>query len=232
MGAKRGLLIGVGTLGSLGAVLAITPPQFGSSASGGLSGGAAAPAGNTSASTTTAAPAAAAPAATQAAASTPAPAATTATKKSAKKTTTKSTTKSSSASSSANTSANTTASTPAPAAAATTAAPAPAAASGASGTYSGAVYQAIEPNGRVWGNVQVTVTLSNGVITAISGVQNPSSRGSYAFSQMDPYVQAHKISISTIKSTSADSLPYVSQATYSSIAYWESLQSALKKAGI
>ena len=228
MGAKRGLLIGVGTLGSLGAVLAITPPQFGSSASGGLSGGAAAPAGNTSASTTTAAPAAAAPAATQAAASTPAPAATTATKKSAKKTTTKSTTKSSSASSSANTSA----STPAPAAAATTAAPAPAAASGASGTYSGAVYQAIEPNGRVWGNVQVTVTLSNGVITAISGVQNPSSRGSYAFSQMDPYVQAHKISISTIKSTSADSLPYVSQATYSSIAYWESLQSALKKAGV
>jgi len=228
MGAKRGLLIGVGTLGSLGAVLAITPPQFGSSASGGLSGGAAAPAGNTSASTTTAAPAAAAPAATQAATSTPAPAATTATKKSAKKTTTKSTTKSSSASSSANTSA----STPAPAAAATTAAPAPAAASGASGTYSGAVYQAIEPNGRVWGNVQVTVTLSNGVITAISGVQNPSSRGSYAFSQMDPYVQAHKISISTIKSTSADSLPYVSQATYSSIAYWESLQSALKKAGV
>ena len=228
MGAKRGLLIGVGTLGSLGAVLAITPPQFGSSASGGLSGGAAAPAGNTSASTTTAAPAAAAPAATQAAASTPAPAATTATKKSAKKTTTKSTTKSSSASSSA----NATASTPAPAAAATTAAPAPAAASGASGTYSGAVYQAIEPNGRVWGNVQVIVTLSNGVITAISGVQNPSSRGSYAFSQMDPYVQAHKISISTIKSTSADSLPYVSQATYSSIAYWESLQSALKKAGI
>ncbi len=228
MGAKRGLLIGVGTLGSLGAVLAITPPQFGSSASGGLSGGAAAPAGNTSASTTTAAPAAAAPAATQAAASTPAPAATTATKKSAKKTTTKSTTKSSSASSSA----NATASTPAPAAAATTAAPAPAAASGASGTYSGAVYQAIEPNGRVWGNVQVTVTLSNGVITAISGVQNPSSRGSYAFSQMDPYVQAHKISISTIKSTSADSLPYVSQATYSSIAYWESLQSALKKAGV
>jgi len=228
MGAKRGLLIGVGTLGSLGAVLAITPPQFGSSASGGLSGGAAAPAGNTSASTTTAAPAAAAPAATQAAASTPAPAATTATKKSAKKTTTKSTTKSSSASSSA----NATASTPAPAAAATTAAPAPAAASGASGTYSGAVYQAIEPNGRVWGNVQVTVTLSNGVITAISGVQNPSSRGSYAFSQIDPYVQAHKVSISTITSTSADSLPYVSQATYSSIAYWESLQSALKKAGV
>jgi uncharacterized protein with FMN-binding domain len=43
---KRGLLIGVGTLGGLGAVFAITPPQFGSGIGGGgaratLSGGAA-----------------------------------------------------------------------------------------------------------------------------------------------------------------------------------------------
>ena len=226
MGAKRGLLIGVGTLGSLGAVLAITPPQFGSSASRGLSG--AATTGTSGAAATTTTPAAAAPAATQAAPTTPAPAATATTKKkSTKKTTTKTST--------ATTSGNATATTPAPAA--TTAAPAPtatkaAASSGASGTYTGGVYQAVEPNGRVWGNVQVTVTLSNGVISAISGVQSPSSRGGYAFSQMDPYVQAHKISISTITSTSAESLPYVSQATYSSMAYWESLQSALKKAGL
>ena len=34
---KRGLLIGVGTLGGLGAVFAITPPQFGTSESTGLS---------------------------------------------------------------------------------------------------------------------------------------------------------------------------------------------------
>jgi uncharacterized protein with FMN-binding domain len=33
---KRGLLIGVGTLGGLGAVFAITPPQFGTSGSSGL----------------------------------------------------------------------------------------------------------------------------------------------------------------------------------------------------
>ena len=33
---KRGLLIGVGTLGGLGAVFAITPPQFGTSGSTGL----------------------------------------------------------------------------------------------------------------------------------------------------------------------------------------------------
>ena len=209
--------------------MAITPPQFGSSASGGLSGAATTGTSGAAAATTTT-PAAAAPAATQAAANTPAPAATTATKKkSTKKTTTKTST--------ATTSGNAIASTPA--AAATTAAPAPAAtkaaapaSSGASGTYTGGVYQAVEPNGRVWGNVQVTVTLSNGAISAISGVQSPSSRGGYAFSQMDPYVQAHKISISTITSTSAESLPYVSQATYSSMAYWESLQSALKKAGL
>lgn len=34
---KRGLLIGVGTLGGLGAVFAITPPQFGTSGPSGLS---------------------------------------------------------------------------------------------------------------------------------------------------------------------------------------------------
>ena len=33
---KRGLLIGVGTVGALGAVFAITPPQFGSSSNSGL----------------------------------------------------------------------------------------------------------------------------------------------------------------------------------------------------
>ena len=33
---KRGLLIGVGTLGGLGAVFAITPPQFGTSGPSGL----------------------------------------------------------------------------------------------------------------------------------------------------------------------------------------------------
>jgi uncharacterized protein with FMN-binding domain len=149
-----------------------------------------------------------------------------------KKATKKSTTKSSTATTSANATATTPTPTPATPTPAATKTAAPATTSGASGTYTGAVYQAVEPNGRVWGNVQVTVTLSNGVISAINGVQNPSSRGSYAFSQMDPYVQAHKISLSTIKNTSADSLPYVSQATYSSIAYWESLQSALKKAGL
>ena len=75
---KRGLLIGVGTLGGLGAVFAITPPQFGTGISGGgaratLSGG-------------TATQAAPAPAPVQTQAAAPTPASTTSKKKSTKKT--------------------------------------------------------------------------------------------------------------------------------------------------
>ena len=46
---KRGLLIGVGTLGGLGAVFAITPPQFGASTGAGGIGGALSNSGTTSA---------------------------------------------------------------------------------------------------------------------------------------------------------------------------------------
>jgi uncharacterized protein with FMN-binding domain len=69
MGAKRVVLIAGGTIGGLGAVLSITPPQFGSAAGGGQLLGH-----NLGGATTTAAPAA--PAQSQAPA--PAPAATTA----------------------------------------------------------------------------------------------------------------------------------------------------------
>lgn len=61
---KRGLLIGVGTLGGLGAVFAITPPQFGTSGSTGLSalpGRATAPSAAPSSAAPSAAPSAAAP---------------------------------------------------------------------------------------------------------------------------------------------------------------------------
>jgi len=69
MGAKRVLLIAGGTVGGLGAVLSITPPQFGSATAGTLSGK---PLGGGTTTTAPAAPAPA-PAQTQAApASTPA----------------------------------------------------------------------------------------------------------------------------------------------------------------
>ena len=49
MDMKRGLLIGVGTLGGLGAVFAITPPQFGASTGAGGIGGALSNSGTSSA---------------------------------------------------------------------------------------------------------------------------------------------------------------------------------------
>ena len=211
---KRGLLIGAGTLGSLGAVMAITPPTFGTSNSAGAALGAP----TTGASSTTAStptPAASTP--------TPTPSATKAAASATKKATPKASKKATPTPSAT----KTTPATPTPTPTKTSAP----ASSGASGTFTGATYQANE-YGRIWGNVSVTVTLKNGVISSSVGSQNPSSRGYFAFNQIDPYVSGQKITIATIKSTAATALPYVSGATYSSIAYWESLKSALSKAGI
>ena len=225
---KRGLLIGAGTLGSLGAVLAITPPTFGTSNSAGAALGAPTTGASNTGATT---PAASTPTPTPSASTpTPTPSATKAAASATKKATTKATTKASKKATAAPaaTKSATPTPTPTPTPTKTTA---PASTSGASGTFTGATYQANE-YGRIWGNVSVTVTLKNGVISSSVGSQNPSSRGYFAFNQIDPYVSGQKITIATIKSTAATALPYVSGATYSSIAYWESLKSALSKAGI
>ena len=193
---KRALLIFTGTVGALGGVFAITPPQFGSNASG-ISG--------------------------SDAAATPAPVASTPTKQSTP-------TPSPKASSKATTPAPTksaTATTPAPAAAA----PEPTKAATTNATVTGKTYAANE-GGRNWGNVTVRVTFTDGQITAISGSQSPTSRGQWAFDQLDPYVTAQKITVAQIKSKSANALPYVSGVSYSSMAYWESLKSAISKAGL
>ena len=199
---KRGLLIGVGTLGSLGAVFAITPPQFGSTASTGSALG-----GATASSTPTPSPTktATAPAPTKTATA-PAPTKT--------------------ATAPAPTKSSTPKATPTPSATQTQAPT-----TGVSGTFTGATFPADE-RGRVWGDVHVTVTLKNDKIVSINGSQSPASRGYLAFNQIDPYVVSQKITIATIKSTAATSLPYVSGASYSSMAYWQSLKSALQQAGI
>ena len=224
---KRGVLIGVGTLGSLGAVLAITPPQFGTntSASGGLSGG--------SSTGTTPAP----PATTTAPTPTPTPAATKSTAPAATKSASpKATPKATATKKATPTPTKSAAPAPTPTKTATpTPTPTPtqtqAQSTGASGTFTGATFPADE-YGRNWGNVHVTVTFKNGVISSINGSQNPSSRGYMAFNAIDPYVAGQKITIATIKSKSASSLPYVGGATYSSMAYWESLKSAISQAGL
>jgi uncharacterized protein with FMN-binding domain len=180
MGAKRVLLIAGGTVGGLGAVLSITPPQFGSSTATALSKSNPAPA--------------PAPAQTQAAApaSTPAPAAT-------KKSTTKATA--------------------APAPAATTAAPAPAK---PSGTFVGATQQTS------FGPVQVQITLSNGKITAAKALQFPNNdfRSQQISQQAIPYLVQE-----TLAANSAN-IQGVGGASYTSQGWYDSLVSALAKAGL
>jgi hypothetical protein len=53
-----------------------------------------------------------------------------------------------------------------------------------------------------------------------------------AFDRLDPYVEAQKITIATVKSKGANALPYVSGASYTCIAYWDSLKTAIEKAGL
>ena len=192
MGAKRVMLIAGGTIGGLGAVLSITPPQFGTTSSSGLGGTLLGGGSTTStASTTGTTPA---PTATQAA-STPAPAAT-ATKKA-------------------------TATTPAPAP--TTAAPAPAPAKAKpSGTFTGSTSQTR------FGPVQVQITLVNGKITAANALQYPNNdfRSQQISQQAIPYLVQE-----TLAANSAD-IQGVGGASYTSQGWYDSLVSALAKAGM
>ena len=210
---KRGLLIGVGTLGGLGAVFAITPPQFGTGISGGgaratLSGGTA----------TQAAPAPA-PVRTQAAA--PTPASTTSKKKSTKKTP-----KSSTTSSAAPVPAQTQA-----------AAPAPVTKSAANGTFAGGTAQTR------WGPVQVQINVKDGIITSVDPLQYPMSNGTdqYINKQAIPLLNGEVKNMS-LATAMAEATKYlngdpnatvgVGGASYTSSGYMVSLQSAIKKAGL
>jgi uncharacterized protein with FMN-binding domain len=133
--------------------------------------------------------------------------------------------------------------TPAPSKAGATAAPSPSAVAPmptqtptkapttGSVTVTGDSFAASE-RGRNWGNVKVKVTFKDGAITAITGMQSPISRGQWAFDQLDPYVSSQKITIEQIKSKDSSALPYVSGVSYTAIAYWDSLKSAINKAGL
>ena len=200
MGAKRFLLIAGGTVGGLGAVLSITPPQFGSASTGTL-GGKSLGGGTSTATAPAPAQTQAAPAPTDtAAAATPAPAAT---KKSTKKST-KSTT------------AGTT-----PAAPATTAPAAPAKAK-PSGTFTGSTQQTR------FGPVQVEITISNGKITAARALQYPNNdfRSQSISQQAIPYLVQE-----TLAAQSAN-IQGVGGASYTSQGWYDSLVSALAKAGM
>jgi len=183
---KRGLLIGVGTVGALGAVFAITPPQFGSSSNSGL----AALPGNAPST-----PAAATPNA-------PAP-------------------------SSASSAPSKTAKAPSKAAAAPTkaaAAPTKAAAvpAGITGTFDGDTSQTR------WGPVQVRIVVKDGKIVDASALQSPNGdrRSTDISRQSIPFLVQETLA------AQSDQISGVGGASYTSVGWFNSLQSALKKAGL
>ena len=193
---RKGLLISVGTLGGLGAVLAITPPQFTNTK---LIGG------NTPApqpATPTPLPATPTPTQTQVAA-TPSP--TKAAPKKSKKATTP-----------ANTPATTQSKTPVPVATQSTTS------SGVSGTFTGGTFQ------NRFGPVQVQITVENGKITSAKALQYPNGdfRSASISQQAIPYLVQE-----TLQAQSAN-IQGVGGASYTSYGWYQSLQSALAKAGM
>jgi hypothetical protein len=224
---KRAFLIAGGTVGGLGAVLAITPPQLTSTTSAGsLSGSLGGTSGGTSGGNvaTAAATQAATQPAAQPTATKPAPKSK-ATKKAAAGAT------ASAAASASVTAAQTQAAAPAPTPTKTTAAPA--ATGGYSGTVTGASYQA-----RNYGTLSATVTFKDGKIASVNASQSPSSWSQNSLSALIPYVSSGKITVEQIKQYAAEQLPCAisnscqSQASFSATAFWSSVKSAISKAGL
>jgi uncharacterized protein with FMN-binding domain len=190
---KRALLIAGGTVGSLGAVFAITPPTFTSTESSlAIGGNQAAPA---------------SPAPTESATPAPTESVTTgATKK---------------PSASSTKSANATTAPAATQSAEPTATQSAAVTSGKaqSGTFIG------EPNTMRYGTVQVKITISGGKIVDAVAIQAPGGRDQ-RYTDMAVPVMRQKVLAAQSSNVTA-----VSGASYTSYAYWVSLQSALTKAG-
>ena len=192
---KRALLIAGGTVGGLGAVLAITPPQM-SSSDLNIAGGAAI--GSTGTSTT--------------ASASSSPATTKSSKPVATKKATTAATATASASATATTSASAT-----PTATKTTTAPAPAA---KSGTFTG---PSVYVN---YGNVQVQITVVNGVITDAKAIKAPSGKNDRYTNMAVPILKKQ-----TLAAQSAN-IKGASGASYTSYGWFKSLQGALADAGL
>jgi uncharacterized protein with FMN-binding domain len=233
---KRALLIAGGTVGGLGAVLAITPPQLSSSGGINIAGGAALGIAGSTASASSS-PSTKAVSTQTAATKTSKPVAT---KKATSKATTQATNKAvATASASATASATATATaTPTPTHSATptetatptpthtatatpthTATPTPAAVS-KSGTFTG---PAIFVN---YGTVQVKITVTNGRITDAVAVQAPGGRNDRYTQMAVPILKQQ-----TLTAQSAN-IKGASGASYTSYGWFKSLQGALANAGL
>ena len=210
---KRALLIAGGTLGGLGAVMAITPPQFSSTESLALGG----PAMGGSTPAAQVATASATPTATDS----PTPVATKTkarTKATKKATASKSATPAATASSNSNSGAVATAD-PTPTATKTTAAPAPVS-KGVTGTFTGPT---VNVN---YGNVQVQITVKDGKIVDATALQAPSGRNDRWTNMALPILKKQ-----TLAAQGAN-IQGASGASYTSYGWYTSLQGALAKAGL
>lgn len=183
---KRALLIAGGTVGGLGAVLAITPPQLGSDSSN-LGGGIPL----TPSATNSAEP-------TAASTNNPKPAATTSAKPN-------------------------TGATKNPAATATASATAAATQSGSSKATSGTFVG--DPSTMRYGTVQVQITIAGGKITDAQAIRVPTGENQRYTDRAVPVMRQKTLAAQSSNITG------VSGASYTAFAWYESLQSALKKAG-
>ena len=106
-------------------------------------------------------------------------------------------------------------------------------ATGFSGTVNGASFAA-----RDYGTVSVSVTFSNGKFKSVSAQQNPTSWSQQSLSVLLPYVNGGSITVEQVKQFSAAELPCTrsnscnSRASYTAEAFWNSLKSAITKAGL
>ena len=210
---QRALLIAGGTVGGLGAVLAITPPQLSTTSSINIAGGSAIGTTGTGSS---------ASASSSSSSATPAPATKSAKPVATKKATKPSATHSATAQATASATASaqpspTHSATATPAATKTTAAAAPAA---KSGTFTG---PAIFVN---YGTVQVKITVTNGRITDAVAVQAPGGRNDRYTNMAVPILKQQ-----TLKAQSAN-IQGASGASYTSYGWYKSLQGALADAGL
>ena len=104
---------------------------------------------------------------------------------------------------------------------------------GFSGTVNGASFAA-----RDYGTVSVSATFANGKIASVSASQSPRSWSQQSLTVLIPYVNAGSITVEQVKQFSAASLPCTrsnscnSRASYTAEAFWNSLKSAITKAGL
>ena len=104
---------------------------------------------------------------------------------------------------------------------------------GFSGTVNGDAFSA-----RNYGTVSVSATFANGKISSVSASQSPRSWSQQSLTVLIPYVNAGSITVEQVKAHSAASLPCTrsnscnSQASYTAEAFWNSLKTAITKAGL